>query len=61
MVFLATKKSKKEARAKKQAGAEQSIRRGIKELSEHNVKFDVSSHGSIVVSPSEYRIFLKKK
>ena len=61
MGFLASKISKKEARAKKQAGADSSIRRGIKELSEKKVKFDVSSHGSIVVSPSEYRSFLKKK
>jgi len=58
---LIRRKSKKEARAKKQAGAEQSVRRGIKQLSENKVKFDVSSNGSIVVSPSEYRIFLNKK
>ena len=33
---------------------------GIKDLMRHNVKFDVSPHGSIRVSPSEYRLFLSR-
>ncbi len=58
---LASKPTEEKAHAKNVGGTVQSVKSGIKKLRKNKVVFDVSSHGSIVVSPSEYQLFLKKK